>query len=398
MHHPDRPRVLAELHARPFAPASTPKRVLHFAFQVSAVEAEQDRARIERLADGGAKPSGWLEDKRHISLDGGNMRWERHGEFISYTMRAPPDTPPTWPAELIPPGPMLVAVDLLLSSEAPKRKALVEATIADGKALISTDFSPNDDDFVEIAIVNIGMTDEIAGATVQRVLEIETYRSLALLGLPVAEKAAKALGAIENELPSLMEKMGAASSLEDNRGLLDRLTLLSLDLERSSASTHFRFGATRAYAELVRLRLEALTERTELGGPGLASFFSRRFDPAIRTCATVSDREAILARKLTRAAQLLRTRVEIALESQNRDLLEAMGDRLRLQLRLQQTVEGLSVVAIAYYVVSLFHLLASGFLIFDHSIDADLLTALAVFPIIVAIALTIRLIRDRHQR
>ena len=396
--HPDRPRVLAELHARPFAPASTPHRVLHFAFQVSASEAEQDRARIEGLADDGAKPNGWLEDKRHISLDGGNLRWERHGEFISYTLRASTDSPAAWPSDLIAPGLLLVAVDLRLMSEASQPSAMVEATIVDGKALVSTDFSPNADGFVEIAIVHSGMTDEIAGATVQRVLEIETYRCLALLGLPVAERAAKALGAIENELPSLMERMGTASTLEDNRGLLDRLTLLSLELERSSASSHFRFGATKAYAELVRLRLEALTERTEYGEPGLASFFSRRFDPAIRTCATVSDREAILAGKLTRAAQLLRTRVEIALESQNRDLLEAMGERVRLQLRMQQTVEGLSVAAIAYYVASLFRLLVSGFPPVGHLFDPDLLTALAVIPIVVTVAVTVRRIRRHHLR
>lgn len=397
VHHPDRSRVLEELHARPFAPASTPYRALHFAFHVTAEEAEQDRACVERLA-AETKPRGWLEDKRHISLDNGRVRWEQHGEFISYTLSAPTNSPPAWPSELVPPGRLLVAIDLRLSSEAPQTKSMVAATIVDGKAIVSTDFSPNTDDFVEIAIVNMGMTDAIAGATVQRVLEIETYRCLALLGLPVAERAAKALGGIENELPSLMEKMGTASTLEDNRGLLDRLTLLSLELERSSASTHFRFGATRAYAELVRLRLEALAERTEYGGPGLASFFSRRFDPAIRTCATVSDREAILAEKLTRAAQLLRTRVEIALESQNRDLLQAMADRVRLQLRLQQTVEGLSVAAIAYYVASLFRLLVSGLVPSGRLIGADTLTALAVIPIVVTVAATIRRLRRRHLR
>lgn len=395
MDHPDRPRVLAELHARPFAPASTPLRVLHFAFQVSATEAEEDRARIEQLADGGAQ--GWLADKRHVSLDNGNLRWERHGEFISYTICNPPGSAATWPSNLVPPGRLLVAIDLRLISDDLHQNTMVEATIVDGKALISTDFSPNADGFVEISIVNKGMTDEVAGETVQRVLEIETYRCLALLGLPAAERAAKALGAIENELPSLMERMGTASSLEDNRALLDRLTSLSLELEKSSASTHFRFGATRAYAELVRLRLEALSEHSEFGGRGLGSFLSRRFNPAIRTCATVADRETILARKLTQAAQLLRTRVEIALESQNRDLLETMGERLQLQLRLQQTVEGLSVAAIAYYVASLFRLLVLGFSPIDRWGSADVFTALAIIPIVVIVAVTIRRIRQRHM-
>jgi len=395
--HPDRARVLAELHARPFAAVPTPHRVLHFAFQVAAAEAEEDRARVAQLAHDGSEPSAWLEDKRHLALDGGRIRWERHGEFISYTLHVPLEAEPTWPAELIPPGRLVVAIDLRLVAEGLRSPAMVQASIVDGRALVSTNFAPSAEGFVEITIVNRDMTDEVAGATVQRVLEIETYRCLALLGLPVAEKAARAMGAIEHELPDLMEKMDAASSLEDNRTLLDRLTSMTLELERSSASTHFRFGATRAYAELVRLRLEALMERTDLGGPGLASFFSRRFDPAIRTCATASDREANLARKLTRAAQLLRTRVEIALESQNRDLLETMGNRVQLQLRLQQTVEGLSVAAIAYYVASLFHLLVSGLRSVMPTLDPEILTAFAVPPIVLAVALAVRRIRRHHQ-
>jgi uncharacterized membrane-anchored protein len=395
--HPDRARVLAELHARPFTPIPTPHRVLHFAFQVSAGEAERDGARIECLADSGSRPSGWLADTRHLAIDGGSLLWERHGEFVSYTLRASPYEPPAWPSNLTPPGPLLVAVDLRLVPNGVRPKAMVVAPIVDGRALVATDFSPNQDGFVEIAVVNQGMTDDVAGATVQRVLEIETYRCLALLGLPVAEQAAKAMRAIEHELPELMEKIDAASSLEDNRALLDRLTSMTLRLERSSASTHFRFGATRAYAELVGLRLEALAERTERGGPGLASFFSRRFDPAVRTCATASDREANLARKLTRAAQLLRTRVEIALESQNRDLLETMGNRVQLQLRLQQTVEGLSVVAIAYYVTSIFHLLVLGLRTLDRRIEPELLTAFAVPPIVIVIAFAVRRIRRHYQ-
>ena len=395
--HPDRNRVLAELHARPFTPVPTPHRVLHFAFQVSPIEAEQDRARVEQLADGGLRPSGWLEDKRHLSLDGGRIRWERHGEFITYTLHVTLEATSAWPDALMPPGKLLVAADLRLVAEGLRPPAMVQASIVDGRAIVSSDFAPTAEGFVEISIINRDMTDEVAGATVQRVLEIETYRCLALLGLPVAEKAGRAMAAIEHKLPGLMERMDAASTFEDNRELLDRLTSMTLELERSSASTHFRFGATRAYAELVSLRLEALTERTDYGGPGLASFFSRRFDPAIRTCATASDREANLARKLTRAAQLLRTRVEIALESQNRDLLETMGNRVQLQLRLQQTVEGLSVAAIAYYVASLFHLLVSGLRSVAPTTDPELLTAFAVPPIVLAVGLAVRRVRRHHQ-
>ncbi len=41
------------------------------------------------------------------------------------------------------------------------------------------------------------------------------------------------------------------------------------------------------------------------------------------------------------------------MERQNGKVLEAMNDRARQQLRLQQTVEGLSIAAISYYIVGL---------------------------------------------
>ncbi len=394
--HPSRGRVLAELHARPFMPLSSGTRRLHFAFHVTAEDAERDRARIVELATGSGFGADALNE-RYLLLDGGRLRWERHGEFVSYTFVVPPDAPAEWPSRFPPPGPLLVAVDLRLAKPRASFSGLVEAEIVDGGATFVSDLLPNEAGFVNIVVANRRMSDETAGATAQRILELETYRCFALLGLPVAEKAALTIGRIEDELPRLMEKMDAATSLEDNRDLLDRLTALTLNLERSSAATHFRFGATRAYAELVRLRLVALAEVGNPGRPGLTAFFSRRFDPAVRFCATLSDREANLARKLTRAAQLLRTRVEIAMQSQNGDLLATMGERVQLQLRLQRTVEGLSVAAVAYYVTGLLHYVLEG--AGQHLPFGDPATMLAgaVPVIILCVAATILRIRHQHS-
>src|SRR3546814_8262212 len=79
----------------------------------------------------------------------------------------------------------------------------------------------------------------------------------------------------------------------------------------------------------------------------------RRLAPAMRTCESAAGRLETLASRVGRASNLLRTRVDIELEAQNRDVLMSMNRRARLQLRLQETVEGLSVVAISYYVVGL---------------------------------------------
>lgn len=126
------------------------------------------------------------------------------------------------------------------------------------------------------------------------------------------------------------------------------------------AGSLFRFGASRAYNELVQSRLSIVEGEGVADYPTWSAFLARRMAPAIRTCATMEERQANLSDKLARAADLLRTRVDVEIEQQNRDLLRSINERTRQQLRLQSTVEGLSVGAIGYYVVSLFAYLAKG--------------------------------------
>jgi len=227
-------------------------------------------------------------------------------------------------------------------------------------------------------------------------LEVETYRTLALLGLPEAHRLGPALRRIEAELPRLMDKMQTSDGLETNRALLDRLTALAAELETGAAESLFRFGATRAYDELVRLRLEAIGERPIPGLSSWSAFLARRLAPAIRTCISTEERQANLSSKLARAADLLRTRVEIEVQNQNRDLLHTMNERGRVQLRLQQTVEGLSVAAISYYVASLAHLVLEGAHGAGVHVDPALGTAVVVPFALVGVAWVVRCIRRSH--
>lgn len=182
----------------------------------------------------------------------------------------------------------------------------------------------------------------------------------------------------------------------DNHRLLDELTSLAVELEAGAAASQFRFGASRAYNEIVQMRLQTIGERKVDGWPTWSSFLARRMSPAMRTCATTEIRQSDLSEKLARAANLLRTRVDVEMERQNRDLLKSMNDRTRLQLRLQTTVEGLSVAAVSYYVVGLFGYLVKG--LHDKGLPVDVSLATAVFvPVAVAaIWFVVRRIRRRH--
>jgi uncharacterized membrane-anchored protein len=305
------------------------------------------------------------------------------------------------------PGPLLVAVDLHLLAEdsartSPEilfdRASLVVAENSDGAALYATDFKPDPGGFVRILVANRGMPTERAGALVQRVLELETYRTLALLGLPEAHRLAPSIAAGEKRLVEVTEEMRQPGDLTANQRLLHELTALAAEVEAGAAASVFRFGATRAYEEIVEQRLQTLGERKVGGLPTWSSFLARRMKPALRTCTTIEARQANLSTKLARAADLLRARVDVELEQQNQELLKSMNARTRLQIRLQSTVEGLSVAAITYYVVSLFSYLAKA----AHeagmvAAEPAILTALFVPIAALAIWGMVHRIRRRHM-
>lgn len=414
--HPQREFVLGELHARPFTAIQTPCRVLHFAFLTGGAQVESDRASLAALCKAG-RMSLPVDGARHhrCVYAGGAMRWESHNEFSTYRFELPsadpkPFDPPAASLQtpltgFVQPGPLLVAIDLHLVADSEHklaletvfdRSSLAAAENSDGSALFATDFQVDEYGYVRILIADRGLGPERAGALVQRVLELETYRTLALLGLPEAHRLSPAINRIEKRLAEVTDAMRRTTGLIDNNRLLDELTALAADLEADAAASLFRFGATRAYYEIVEGRLQAIGEQKVGGLPTWSSFLTRRMAPAIRTCATMEDRQANLSRKLARAANLLRTRVDVALEQQNRDLLTAMNRRARLQLRLQQTVEGLSVAAISYYTVGLINYLLKGVHDAGSPIDPTIGTAVTVPLVVLLVALVVRRIRRRY--
>lgn len=414
--HPLRGRVLAELHARPSAILETPTRIQHYAFAVDAEAAAADREAIAAFCEAHGLHGPAPEARHaHIDLPDVSLRWESHSEFTTYTWEfgVSDGAPFEPPAErfagamraLPPPGPLLVAVDLHLVRAAavpdgPRAvfgdRHLAVAAVEEDSACIASTFEADAQGFVRILVLNRSQTPVQSGALVQAVLEIETYRTLALLGLPQAQQVAPAIRRIEIELPAILDEMQRSEGVEANHSLLDRLAAVAAELEAGAAASLYRFGATRAYDEIVRLRLQAIGEMPTSGFPSWSEFLSRRLNPAMRTCASTEERQANLSRKLARAAQLLRTRVDVDLERQNQALLMAMNERARTQLRLQQTVEGLSVAAISYYIAGLAHMLFEGLHAAGGPINPTLATAAVIPAIVVAVAVVVGRIRKRH--
>ena len=415
--HPLRAAVLSEVHARPFTAVETPCRLLHFAFHTGPEAAQADRAALANFCtERGLEPLKPGAKHHRLSLSGAILRWEQHSEFTTYTWELPADGQrPFQPAAtaiaapltgLPQPGPVLVALDVHAVADSDNKIAIDRvfdrATVAvaennEGDAVFATDFRLDASGFVRILVLDRGLGAARAGALVQRLIELETYRTLALLGLPEAQRLQPAINRIEQRLAEVTEEMTRTAKLVDNHRLLDELTALAAELEAGAAASLFRFGASRAYNEIVQLRLTTIGERKVDNFPTWSSFLARRMQPAMRTCQATEERQATLSEKLSRAANLLRTRVDVELEQQNRNLLQSMNARTRLQLRLQTTEEGLSVAAISYYVVALFGYLIEG--VRDRGVPVDITLSKALFVPVAALGIwfVVRRIRKKHM-
>ena len=382
--HPQRGLLHNEVHARPPESLTAPLAISHVVMLTDADGRDASRAHLCALLRERHQPLPDL-DATHLRLDLGTfrIRWEMHTEFVTWTFMVPLQAegfgtrepvgalaavPHGWAAAL--PGLCLCSLHLwVLPTQAfgsgslvrhvLHEDTLVASTVADGHGEVYTDFALHADGCSRMVLLAGAMTQRRLGRLVQRLLEVETYRMAALLGLPVARAAAADLGTGERELAALADAIRTASRHAEP-DLLDRLTRLAGQVESQYAATHSRFSASRAYFELVDLRIAELHESRLAGMQTIREFMDRRLSPARSTCEWAARRQEALSQRVSRMSNLLRTRVEIEQQQSSQQLLATMNQRQGLQLQLQSAVEGLSVAAITYYIVGLVSYLAKG--------------------------------------
>lgn len=408
---PERASALGEIHSRPYALVTSPRVILQLAF-MSDGGSGVDHAVMAGICRerGAALPS--REARHHaISWGAGTLRWERHTEFSTWFWDAPPPEMfggevPVHPfgSSFSAPGSLISGIRLEIRPDDEAARAaiaqfepqsLCHSIVKDGQAEIFTDFRQNGDGLTQILVIDKGMTQAGTGALVQRVLDIETYRTLAMLGLPLAQTLSPEIRRIEDGLTGLTHDMRTEARSKADR-MLAEVTRLAAELEANAALSLYRFGASRAYYGIVQERIKALGETSVPGFETLGSFLEKRLAPAMRTCQSIEERQANLSRKLARATSLIRSWIDVELERQNSDLLNTMNKRAEMQLRLQQTVEGLSVAAISYYVVGLFGYLIKAIPHEDLPLDPVIATGLFVPIAVAGVWWTVRRIRLSH--
>ena len=377
--HPLRYAMSNELHARPFPKLAAPSRAAFLALKPASNAAGRDRAadraHLINLLDryGAAHPQ---PDATHYSGQIGKhlLKWESHTEFVTYTIfgdgnaAQPFDAatfqmfPEDWLAAT--PGTRvtsaLIRVERLDGDDGIIAKAyewfvpesVAISRVLDDELVVASDFRIDPAGHLRMAIfARNGTGERRIGRVVQRLCEIETYKSMAMLGLAAARKFSPIMGTIDGQVSHLIADLNSDDVQPDQT--LKQLLTISAELENIVAQTAYRFGATGAYETIVNQRISILREDRFLGRQTFGEFMMRRFDPAMRTVESTQARLRGLSDRALRAGDLLRTRVDVERSAQNQSLLTSMDQRADHQLRLQQTVEGLSVVAISYYAVSL---------------------------------------------
>ena len=416
-----------EIHSRPSATFKLPALVIYVAV-LNAKVSIADECQHLRLLTGHTHLS--VEQMKgnflQLQCDHFKVIWERHTEFTRYTIIQSLPENAHWGSQLPDlathvatgvdwlkniPGKTITAIQLAMLNEGmddpdsifKAKQWLGHGTVIGGTLGRTTGDQPHshlitnlrigDDGFVRMLVLTSPATSENrAGRVVQRLLELETYRIMALLSLPVAKQLSSKLVEAEAQLVDITARIEANS--DSDEVLLNHLASLAAQVESATAEHSYRFSAARAYDAIVRERISEMREKPLSGIQTLGEYLQRRLAPAVATVNATSERLEALAERVARASALLRTRVEIAAEAHNQELLEKLTRGQALQLQLQTTVEGLSVAAITYYVVSLLYYLTKAAKAYGINLNPEMV---AGFSAPVVLVFSWLLIRKIHR-
>ena len=421
--HPLREELYNELHSRPFHVLPCPAQVTHIALLTTP---EQRAVQFRHWQDlhimlGQPEP---LEDVSCYEATFGSLRIRRemHMEFASYTFinlgigddhQPFQDTgisslPKGWLEKLT--GTVVAAfhIDLQQASNGPETdlaqirhwfegERLVGSSPWEGKARVWGTFRLHSDGFGRFMVLNRDMSDSQLGRLTQRLMEIETYRLMSLLALPLAREMTPSLNDMDQQLALITQSLADNQDIDEREVLAD-LTNIAARIEAFRAHATFRFSATRAYHQLVLTRLEELREDELSGHLTVTEFMTRRLTPAVETCESVKERLEDLSRRVDRASDMVRTRVELAIQSQNQQLLSSMDRRSKIQLMMQHTVEGFSVVVISYYLLALLKLALESADDAGFDVNTSLVLGIAIPVVLGLVFIGVRMIHHRFIR
>jgi len=418
-------RVLSdELHARAFHDFDGAGRFIRFVFLVGGDDSKILAYINKFLSAEGLAPIDTGEKFRRHDMAGYALRIERHTEFLSISFvekslraknglaanafdeTALEHMPFSWarnsPAPLFHAiwvevgGKPLRGLDQARMLEILQSRVVAANQFSDDAAQVHFAFDIDDAGFSRVVIFNHAIEATRMGRVVQRVVEVETYRLLALLGLATVKEYSGRLGLIEDVVSTLTNDLAEQIKLPDGKvqALLSVLSSQAAEVEDIYSKTSYRLAATTAYLNILMSRLDRMQMTRLSGFQGVRGFLDRRMAPAMQSCSAFSERLASLSRRISRAGELLRTQTELVIQRQNRDLLKSMDERAKHQLRLQQMVERLSIAAVTYYGVGLVGYVAVSLPIAEWGLSLTYIKAVSVPVIAFLVWAAIRRVKE----
>ena len=367
-HHSLRDQIVAEVHARPFQKLSAPLALSHQAILYDGATVEAVNQQVRQLASAWHLPlpdntdGFFFTRSEHLAL-----RFEPHSEFYSLTLYAlnTLEPPRRWDEEHEQlPGAYLCGVEVICQpSPEGDLEALLEQHFGDfqvsgssvmgGAGKVFTDFRERPDCHMSRVLVlqQPKMIDYRCGRLLQRVCEIETYRHMALLGLPMSHEVMPEVIQLDQTLAETVASI--AEARQEPAELVHQLMQQAARVEELSARSANRLAASEAYFALLYSRIEELREERLEGIQTFEQFMDRRLDPARRTCQTTGERVERLSKRIARSTDLIRSQVDLSIEGQNRDLLEGLNRRAKRQIRMQAKLESFTVIVVTYYAFDL---------------------------------------------
>ncbi len=410
-------RLHQELHARPLPDVGVNSTVFHLAMFRGDVTIQQERQHLDGLAKTLAASIQSAGDSHlQVRIGGSCLRLEFHTEFTEYTFItnvlsdfASESTidiiSNEWieqiPGETI--NRLRICVEQIsdygAEADIEKRfnsESLVVANVSDAQIRVWSDFQVSPQGNTQILLQCKTDDKDRIGRAVQRLIDIENYRMLAFIGLEKAREISVPLSDIERKLESVMHAFKDIDSIVGEKAMLADLINLSADVELMKARSMNRFRATDAYSEIMSDRLGELREGKVEGVFSISEFLMRRSVPAFRTCRASRDRILDLSLRISRAAELLRTRIEAQIEEQNQQLLRSVDRRASLQNRLQLTIEWFSVFAISIYLLQLAKFLLDAANEYLSWLNVPLSLGVLAPVVLVGVGAAINTIRNRY--
>lgn len=399
-----------ETHARPYLNLPVPCTVAHLLYWKGDSQSTAMLELAKNLAERhGVTPTGLQNTFFEYACQNYHIRFEQHTEFDTLTIAQSleTDTPAfsVYPLSIIDEAALasidaqvLVKTHLHIAlepedvheiklevarqfSDINGETLVYGAYVMERRAQVYTDFRLDAQGNSRYYAVSHSMNSTDAGRLITRLIEMENYRILALIPMKQARAASKELTGIDARLAQILtaisDNADEADAMAQHRRLNELLEIAKVvESHRNNLSS--RFSASGAYYQIVQFSYDKLHEEKLGSLQRLQTFVERRLGPAVRTFDSMHSRLEDISHRIDRIAELLRTEINVQMQLQNSAMLAGMNNSAKMQLKMQKTVEGISIVALTYYAISVLGYLIG---IFVHNETKYTVMGILVLPI-----------------